>query len=163
MSGIRNKIYNIKGVRAMKCGIVILNYNDYDMTSNLLNIIHRFDSLDKIVVVDNHSTDDSYKKILEYESDKVVVIRALENGGYSKGNNLGIRYLINNTDVDIIGIANSDVEFNDDFVEKIKKRFEKRNNYSIISGLQVDANGNVGSHPFWPEYTILQYFQMKFF
>ena len=65
----------------MKCGIVILNYNDYDMTSNLLNIIHRFDSLDKIVVVDNHSTDDSYKKILEYESDKVVVIRALENGG----------------------------------------------------------------------------------
>ncbi len=163
MSGIRNKIYNIKGVRAMKCGIVILNYNDYDMTSNLLNIIHSFDSLDKIVVVDNHSTDDSYKKILEYESDKVVVIRALENGGYSKGNNLGIRYLINNTDVDIIGIANSDVEFNDDFVEKIKKRFEKRNNYSIISGLQVDANGNVGSHPFWPEYTILQYFQMKFF
>ncbi len=145
----------------MKCGIVILNYNDFNMTSNLLEMIKEYDSLDKIIVVDNHSTDGSYEKILEYKSDKIEVLRALSNGGYSKGNNIGIKYVLNNTDIDIIGIANSDVEFKRAFIERIKKQFEERDDYAIISGLQISPEGNVANHPFWPEYTTKQYFRMK--
>ena len=44
-----------------KLGMVIINYNDYETTEILLNNIKEYDSLDSIVIVDNHSTDDSYK------------------------------------------------------------------------------------------------------
>ncbi len=137
----------------MKCGIVILNFNDFSTTKKLLDMIQNFDVLNKIVVVDNHSNDNSYQKLLSYQSEKIEVLQAKENGGYSRGNNIGIRYLIDHTDVDIIGISNSDVEFNENFVLKIINDFECYKDYTIITGLQMNLKGEIAIHPFWEEYT----------
>ena len=46
-----------------KLGMVIINYNDYSTTKKLLENIVDYSCLDKIVVVDNCSTDDSFKKL----------------------------------------------------------------------------------------------------
>lgn len=145
----------------MKCGIVILNYNDYDTTKSLLDMIKNYTSLDYIVVVDNHSTDDSYKNLLKYSTNRITILLAPGNNGYSKGNNIGIKYLIDNTDVDIIGVSNSDVEFDEGFIIKIKEDFEKKKEYSVITGLQISQKGDIGDHPFWMEYTTKQWFAMK--
>ena len=77
-----------------KTGIVILNYNDYETTINMLNSIKDYDSLDHIVVVDNKSTDNSYEVLKPYESKKIDVIQSKSNKGYSYGNNVGIKYLL---------------------------------------------------------------------
>ena len=50
----------------MKTAFLIVNYNDYKTTIQLLNNIKEFQSLDKIVVVDNNSTDNSFDEIKKY-------------------------------------------------------------------------------------------------
>ena len=59
----------------MKNGIVILNYNDSDNTSLILEDIRNYKILDKIVIVDNKSTDDSVKKLKHYENKKIKIKR----------------------------------------------------------------------------------------
>lgn len=147
----------------LKCGIVILNYNDYETTKKLLDLIGDIDSLSKIVVVDNQSTDGSLLNLRKYESRKISVLSSPENGGYSKGNNYGIRYLLDETDVDIIGISNPDVEFDGCFVDRILCDFEESADHAIITGLQMDSEGEVAGHPFWEEYTVFGWLQRRLF
>ena len=81
----------------MKCGLIVLNYNDFNTTEKLLNAIKNYDALDKIVVVDNKSPDGSFEKLLKFQSDKISVIQSPKNGGYSYGNNFGTKYLLSNS------------------------------------------------------------------
>lgn len=136
----------------MKCGIVILNYNDYENTSRLLNEIQRFESINYIVVVDNMSSDNSYERLLKYSNERTYVISSGENGGYGKGNNVGVRYLIEHFDVDIICISNADVCFSEDFVKAILRNFSENPEYAIITGLQMKPEGGMARHPFWKCY-----------
>lgn len=146
----------------LKTGIVILNYNDYKTTIKLIEKIKNFNSIDLIVIVDNCSTDESYKKINEYTNNKVILIKSDKNGGYAYGNNFGSRYLIENHKCDIIFIANPDVEFEENLVIEIKRQFEKNTKYSVLSGVMLDVNGKVVKEPYWdiPTYTddLLNYF-----
>ena len=93
----------------MKNGIVILNYNDSENTMLMLDDIKNYKILSAIIVVDNHSTDDSFKKLKKYENSKIKIIEAPENKGYAAGNNFGIKYLIENFEIDNIIISNPDI------------------------------------------------------
>lgn len=145
----------------MKTAIVILNFNDYKTTKNLLEMIKKYEAFSHIVVVDNKSTEGDYDKLLEYSSEKIIVLQASGNNGYSCGNNVGIRWVLNNTDDEIIAISNSDVEFDEKFVETIIGRFKNNPEYSVITGLQLSPKGELASHPFWFNYTNKQYFKSK--
>ena len=46
-----------------KIGMVILNYNDYETTFDMINQIKDYKVLDHIIIVDNHSTDLKYDKL----------------------------------------------------------------------------------------------------
>ena len=58
----------------MKTGIIILNYNDYETTYDMLNRIKKFKEIDIIVVVDNMSLDNSYERLKKIENEKIKVI-----------------------------------------------------------------------------------------
>lgn len=91
-----------------KIGIVIVNYNDFKTTKRLLNNIKDYKCLEKIVVVDNNSTDDSFEKLKEFESNRITIIKNSSNH-YSSGLNAGAKYLIKKVgDCNII-FSNSDV------------------------------------------------------
>ena len=143
------------------CGMVILNYNDFLTTSHLLNTIKGYKSIEHIVVVDNHSTDDSYKQLKKLEDEHIEVILAPQNGGYSSGNNIGIRYLMERYHIDILGISNSDVEFEESFITKIKSDYLKMEEYSIITGMQIAPDGEIATHPFWEIEDANSYLQKK--
>ena len=66
----------------MKIGIVILNYNDSETTIELLEKIKNYEILNLIVIVDNNSTDNSYKKLTKYENEKIKLIKTEKNKGY---------------------------------------------------------------------------------
>ena len=70
-----------------KIGFVIVNYNDYKTTKRLLDEIKRFKTLEKIVVVDNNSTDNSYQDLKKEEQKNVVIIKNEQNNGYASGMN----------------------------------------------------------------------------
>ena len=110
----------------MKTGIVILNYNDFETTKEILDRIKEFNILDKVILVDNNSTDDSYNKLKKYESNKIVVINSGVNKGYSYGNNIGVKALINEN-IDNIIISNPDIIFQEEDIIKLINRLEDEN------------------------------------
>lgn len=133
----------------MKVGLVILNYNDYNSTIKLIKDICNFSEIDHIVVVDNCSTNESYQKLQEIHDSRWDLIQTKINKGYANGNNIGAKFLIDNYLVDIIGIVNPDVSFDDFFIKKIKENFEKNDEYALITGVELNKDGNIDPGAFW--------------
>jgi GT2 family glycosyltransferase len=75
-------------------GVVILNWNTSDYLRRCLEtaMVNQGDIQYQVVVVDNASTDDSVAMVRRLFPD-VTVIESGVNGGYSYGNNLGLRAL----------------------------------------------------------------------
>ena len=93
-----------------KIGVVILNYNDSETSIKLISSLEKYDIVNRIVIVDNCSTDDSFTILSQNTSSKVEVVKSARNGGYGYGNNYGIRYLNETVHPSHILIANPDVE-----------------------------------------------------
>lgn len=116
----------------MKNGIVILNYNDSENTSLILEDIKNYKVLDYIIVVDNKSTDDSVAKLKKFENKKIKIIKAVSNKGYASGNNVGIKYLIDNYEVDNIIISNPDIIVTEKSIKTLVSDLEK-NEIALIA------------------------------
>lgn len=116
----------------MKNGIIILNYNDWKNTSLMLEDIQKYKVLDYIIVVDNCSTDESVKKLKKFENKKIKIVVANKNKGYAAGNNIGIKYLIENYEVDNIIISNPDIIVREEEI-KILMEDLKQEEISVIA------------------------------
>lgn len=93
--------------------LIVLNYNDYQTTGKFVMSVQNFKSIDKIIVVDNCSTDCSFEHLLLLQNKKTDVIQSDRNGGYAYGNNLGIKYAIKHYHSDLLFISNPDVLIDD--------------------------------------------------
>ena len=95
--------------------IVILNYGTYDLTIKMIQEIQTKLEYDNysIMVVDNCSPNDS-AEILEKQSKELgfLFYANKSNAGYAVGNNIGIRYGIENR-YQYTWILNNDVELRD--------------------------------------------------
>lgn len=98
----------------MKTVFLIINYNDYETTINLIDNIKGYDSIDKIVIVDNNSTDNSFNEIKNYiNSDKnIEVIKNNFNKGYGSGINFGAKHIKETIGNCYLIISNSDIVIN---------------------------------------------------
>ena len=114
-----------------KVGIVILNYNDYEETSNFVDQIKDYKVLDEIVVVDNSSTDNSFNKLRKLKDKKISVIKTGSNNGYSSGNNYGVKYLEDR--VDYIIISNPDITASEDTIKKLKTDMDENENMAVVA------------------------------
>ena len=137
----------------MTLGLVVLNYNDYDNTAALIELLHGYQEIDHLLIVDNGSTDDSADRIEKLCGGKVELFRCGENRGYAAGNNAGIRYLMEKYHPALIGISNPDIVFSEDFIRKLKKDFEIYPRYSVLTGLQHALDGKIPAFAFWPKLT----------
>ena len=55
--------------------LIILNYNDANSCIKLTNKILNYPSVNKIIIVDNCSSDDSYTKLIKLKNKKVDIVR----------------------------------------------------------------------------------------
>jgi hypothetical protein len=135
----------------MKAGIVILNYNSAFDCIELIDKIYDFDNIQVIVLVDNASTDNSKQLLTEYSNnkEKIKLILSNKNGGYAKGNNIGLRYLYNNTDIEIAFVSNPDVLFDYSVIEQILECFENYSQYVMVTCKRVDKNGKCTIRQYW--------------
>jgi len=105
--------------------IIILNYNNYHDTIKCVDNLIDINTDGLIIIVDNSSTNDSFdilsNKYNGYSN--IHVILSEKNGGYSYGNNVGIRYARKQVPtLRFIAIMNPDViiKSNHTFVDNIK-------------------------------------------
>lgn len=105
--------------KMMKVAVIIVNYNDADDTLKYVKTITEYETINRIVVVDNKSTTEgTFDKLKELESAKVKIIESDKNGGYDYGNNFGIKYLDSlNEEYDYYIISNPDIEITEEAIK----------------------------------------------
>ena len=134
-----SRYYNI----VKKIGIVILNYLNYKDTIECIESIYDMQyNIEGIVVVDNHSYNESYNilknRFRQYKN--ITIIRTKKNYGFAKGNNVGIRVVKKNYNVDFVFVVNNDVVFRRrDYFEQLMKHY--RAGIGVM-GTQIYLKGN---------------------
>ena len=136
--------------------ILVLNYNDAVTTTAFIKSVFDFSCVRKILVVDNHSTDDSLTALKDLENDKVIVVDAGKNGGYGAGNNFGIRYMYENYHSEYILVCNPDVIISEETLSKLSEFLKNNSGYAVSApmmnipgkGTCYSAYKKVGILPF---------------
>ena len=124
-------LYKIKMI-----GFVILNYCTFHDTVTCIESIRANTADHQIVVVDNQSPDDSYESLRKtYRDDeRIIIIQAPSNGGFARGNNIGIRKCVE-LGIEHIIVTNSDVVFLDDAAQVLVKCLTEHN--AVMAGPQI--------------------------
>lgn len=120
--------------------VCILNYNDYRTTKKLVNKIRKFQIINHIIIVDNHSTDNSYVELCLLKDDKVTVIQTPKNGGYGYGNNYGIMYAKKEHEASYILVCNPDVDIEEKTIAKMIYVMENDDKVAVVAPQMVDVN-----------------------
>ena len=132
-------------------GIIILNYNNYELTikcaENLLNL--EVDAI--ILIVDNKSTNDSFNILKQHFYNKIDVIQSGQNKGYSSGNNLGFKYLKNKYPfLKYVSIMNPDVLITyRNIFSNLTSLLEKYDDIAAITGMTLTRGKLNISNCFW--------------
>jgi GT2 family glycosyltransferase len=132
-----------------KIGIVILNYNSYENTTNcissILNYNTKSESLE-IYIIDNVSPDKSGNKLLrKYENNNSIsVILNSKNTGYAHGNNIGIKAALNDG-CEYIFIINSDILFKNNAHKKLADFMDSTPLVGVVAPKVLTKEGKLQS------------------
>lgn len=126
--------------------IIILNYGTYDLTLKMINELHSKLEYDNysIMVVDNCSPNESVE-VLENQSKDLnyIFIVNKKNTGYAAGNNIGIRYAIDNG-YKYSWILNNDVELREkSILRELVGILEQCDDIACIGPKIYNADGSI--------------------
>jgi len=123
----------------MQLSVIILNYNvRYFLELCVLSVESALQNIDsEIIVVDNNSTDGSWK-MMKSRFPNIKLIRNNQNVGFPKGNNVGVAQAKG----DFICILNPDTVVAEDTFEKVLNFAKKQSNLGIIGVKLIDGTGN---------------------
>lgn len=129
-----------------KIGIVILNYQTWELSLACIDSVHRTCSNLSYVIylVDNASKrpmTDAVRKHLFVEK-RVKLLQAKENRGYAAGNNIGIKTALIDQ-CNVIIVTNNDILFQKQAVEKMAAYLAAHPKTGIVGPKVVDHKGQV--------------------
>lgn len=123
----------------MQLSVIILNYNvRYFLEQCVLSVQNAIQDIEaEIIVVDNHSSDDSCQMIRD-RFPNVTLIANSENTGFPKGNNIGV----DRAKGEYVCILNPDTVVAEDTFVKILTFAEKQQDLGIVGCKFIDGTGN---------------------
>jgi GT2 family glycosyltransferase len=143
-------------------GIIILNYNSCKSTVECVESILRTTNVEfKIYLVDNNSSDDSVSTFNEKfgSEENIKIINSNYNGGYSVGNNMGIREALKDG-VENLLITNSDIIFYEGSIDNID--ITLKNNYDIaVASPKIKNLDGSFENSFLSDLNFYEYFYWK--
>ena len=143
--------------------VIVLNWNGAKDTCLCVNSLLQM-NYDKfrIVIVDNKSTDDSYttikNEVINKVSDnsqatiitsedinkhkvkpdeKIIYIQSDYNRGYAGGNNLGVKFALNQDDADYVWVLNNDTEVDVNALQYLVDKCNQDSNIGICGSRLV--------------------------
>lgn len=137
----------------MDISVVVVSFNsERFLEKNLQSLVRQTVKFKQIVVVDNHSADDSLKVIEAFKND-VDIVKLSYNSGYAKAANIGIK----NTDSHLVLVANSDIILEENFNAAVLAKFRENKDIAMLSPLilrfdrkTVDSAGQACSLALYP-------------
>lgn len=142
--------------------VVVLNWNSDEDTINCIKSLLEVKGNEnlKIIVCDNNSNEDSFKKVRNYisnlsnvssllinenaifqyknTSEKIVLIRNNENYGYAGGNNRGIKFAINQKNMINVWILNNDTIVQKGALISLIEKINSNRNYGVCGCCLVE-------------------------
>ena len=102
-----------------RTAVLLVNYNSTSFSARCVRSIAEADGEFLIVIVDNGSAPEQYQQLADVP-DLNVTIRSEKNLGFGKGNNLGMQWILENTDCDYIFVLNNDTEVEPDAINVLE-------------------------------------------
>src|SRR3972149_7143692 len=101
-----------------KIGIITINYNTEDLLEKLIGCLIRQSHKNWVLIIVNNSPDNIAinEVIKSFNDSRIILTGNNKNLGYSKGNNLGFKYLMENKVIgkdDIVLFTNEDIVIKD--------------------------------------------------
>lgn len=135
-----------------KIGVVILNYlafqESIDITRQFLGLPQNNIDL-HIVVVDNKSANESFKRISSAfaSNSQVSVAQTESNLGFANGNNFGYTELVKHFNPDYVIFSNSDIVLKDDGLFDWIVDTDMRYNFGILGPSVYSLRGDFHQNP----------------
>lgn len=132
----------MKMVHDIRIYIIVLNYNNPHDTIECLKSLNQlvYENY-KILLVDNASTDNSNEVLNQYMkkevASRIVYIRSSINNGYAAGNNIGIKYALEQGDLDYVWIINNDTLVEPETLTLMLKKMKSDSNIGICGSKLV--------------------------
>lgn len=144
-------------------GFVILNYKTWELTIKCVENIDKIYGFPHMIyIVDNASPNGSYEKLLEQyaEDGHIRIIQSGENGGYAKGNNIGIK-ACKSEGINRAIICNNDIVFKESAIEYMLATMDLDNDIAVVSPKFLGPEGEINAKPFCGYQNILQFIGLK--
>lgn len=124
----------------MLVSVIIINYNTFKVTCDCISSVIEYTRgvQYEIVLVDNASPDDDPKEF-ERKFPSIKVIASPENGGFAKGNNLGIAH----SSGDIILLLNSDTKLTEDSISMAAGHLSRNTGVGALSVRLIYPDGKL--------------------
>lgn len=122
-----------------KIFIIVLNFNGQDVLMQCLSSVYQSDYLNfEVVVVDNNSSDESLEQAKKSFS-RAYFIKNSENFGFSRGNNVGIRWALEKF-ADYILILNNDTILEKITLSELVQAMQRNESAGIASPIIFSAD-----------------------
>ncbi len=115
--------------------VIIVNYNTKDLLRNLLNSLKKFFQGEKVILVDNASSDDSVD-MASHEFPWVSLIANKDNVGFARANNQAMDIARG----DVFVLINSDAELIDDSLKQAVSMVTNNKDYGLIGCKLLNSN-----------------------
>ena len=117
--------------------VVVLNYNGLKYLKKCISSLERQTYPNyKILVFDNASTDHS-QKFVKKNFPSVILIENKQNVGFAEGNNLAIKFALNQK-ADYVFLVNNDTESENDLIDKLVNTAKLDNSIGIVAPVVHD-------------------------
>lgn len=134
-------------------GVVILNYMKYELTKQCVDMLVTLQAQVKIVIVDNGSPNESYKRLVQYykAQDDIDIVKNEKNSGYAAGNNTGIRYMFEHyVNIRFACVMNPDVQVTYKMIfENLKNKLDANDDVAVVAGVMRNADNRQAAIPYW--------------
>lgn len=119
-----------------KVAVIIVNYNGEKYLPDCLESIAKvnYNGLFKVVVVDNNSEDNSLPIIKSFDNLQIKLIENEKNLGFAEGNNMGIRWAMENG-FDYVYLLNQDTIVEPDFLSRAVELAKSDDKISSVQSL----------------------------
>lgn len=99
---------------------VLLNYNDGNNIIRSVKKLATFKSVNKIILVDNGSTDTSLATIKNLKLHKLIIVKNKKNFGFARGCNIGFKLALKMGAQNIVNL-NPDLDYSTDFIKELNQ------------------------------------------
>lgn len=122
-------------------GVVIVNYQTFDLTMQCVASLleHGIARAEHIVVVDNHSPDQSGIRLDQSLPQGVVRVLSKVNGGFGAGVNLGVQAL----KTDLVLVLNPDTVFLRNKIDVVRRLFDQRPRLGVVGLKLINPDGSL--------------------